>query len=114
MPAVATTCNDALVQPVLCPSVGPCVINVYINYERKFAFVELRTGEAPFFHDYPQVLQRKTYQNGIYLDCPLSDLAHIACPAHLPCCMTPLSICNAFATRNWYSPSMTNHCHTAS
>ena len=24
---------------------GPCVINVYINYERKFAFVELRTGE---------------------------------------------------------------------
>ena len=23
---------------------GPCVINVYINYERKFAFVELRTG----------------------------------------------------------------------
>ena len=24
---------------------GPCVINVYINYERRFAFVELRTGE---------------------------------------------------------------------
>ncbi|DBA82258.1 hypothetical protein WJX79_009108 [Trebouxia sp. C0005] len=24
---------------------GPCVINVYINYERKFAFVELRTVE---------------------------------------------------------------------
>ena len=26
---------------------GPCVINVYINYERKFAFVELRTGVLP-------------------------------------------------------------------
>lgn len=28
-----------------CTAAGPCVINVYINYERKFAFVELRTGE---------------------------------------------------------------------
>ena len=28
---------------------GPCVINVYINYERKFAFVELRTG---IFHSF--------------------------------------------------------------
>lgn len=24
---------------------GPCVVNVYINYEKKFAFVEFRTGE---------------------------------------------------------------------
>lgn len=23
---------------------GACVVNVYINYEKKFAFVELRTG----------------------------------------------------------------------
>jgi hypothetical protein len=26
--------------------VGPSVVNVYINYEKKFAFVEFRTGEA--------------------------------------------------------------------
>ena len=26
---------------------GPCVVNVYINYEKKFAFVELRTGRNP-------------------------------------------------------------------
>lgn len=25
---------------------GPCVVNVYINYEKKFAFVELRTGKS--------------------------------------------------------------------
>ncbi len=24
---------------------GPSVVNVYINYEKKFAFVEFRTGE---------------------------------------------------------------------
>ena len=24
---------------------GPCVVNVYINYEKKFAFVEFRTVE---------------------------------------------------------------------
>lgn len=24
---------------------GPCVVNVYINYEKKFAFVEFRTGK---------------------------------------------------------------------
>ena len=24
---------------------GACVVNVYINYEKKFAFVELRTGK---------------------------------------------------------------------
>lgn len=26
---------------------GPSVVNVYINYEKKFAFVEFRTGEHP-------------------------------------------------------------------
>lgn len=25
---------------------GMCVVNVYVNYEKKFAFVEMRTGEA--------------------------------------------------------------------
>ena len=25
--------------------IGPSVVNVYINYEKKFAFVEFRTGE---------------------------------------------------------------------
>lgn len=33
-----------LVPSAACSAAGPCVINVYINYERKFAFVELRTG----------------------------------------------------------------------
>ena len=27
------------------PPAGPCVVNVYINYEKKFAFVEFRTVE---------------------------------------------------------------------
>ena len=27
---------------------GACVVNVYINYEKKFAFVELRTGGHTF------------------------------------------------------------------
>jgi hypothetical protein len=26
---------------------GPSVVNVYINYEKKFAFVEFRTGVHP-------------------------------------------------------------------
>jgi len=26
---------------------GPGVVNVYINYEKKFAFVEFRTGAMP-------------------------------------------------------------------
>lgn len=38
-PSLAPVCPDS------CGPAGPCVINVYINYERKFAFVELRTGE---------------------------------------------------------------------
>lgn len=39
------TNSSASLCPDSCGSAGPCVINVYINYERKFAFVELRTGE---------------------------------------------------------------------
>ena len=27
---------------------GPAVVNVYINYEKKFAFVECRTGALQF------------------------------------------------------------------
>lgn len=30
---------------------GECVINVYINAEKKFAFVEFRTGEISCFLD---------------------------------------------------------------
>ena len=37
---------SALLQSV--HDAGACAINVYINYERKFAFVELRTGEVAF------------------------------------------------------------------
>lgn len=35
---------------------GPSVVNVYINYEKKFAFVEFRTGKPPHIislHLYP-------------------------------------------------------------
>lgn len=31
--------------PTVPSSAGPCVVNVYINYEKKFAFVEFRTVE---------------------------------------------------------------------
>lgn len=31
-----------ILMPLLCA--GPSVVNVYINYEKKFAFVEFRTG----------------------------------------------------------------------
>lgn len=33
---------------------GPGVVNVYINYEKKFAFVEFRTG-APCHNSTPHV-----------------------------------------------------------
>ena len=38
-------CVAVVGSALLCPCAGPCVVNVYINYEKKFAFVEFRTVE---------------------------------------------------------------------
>lgn len=46
LPFLSFSCSNALAAVGgTTAGPGPCVINVYINYEKKFAFAELRTVE---------------------------------------------------------------------
>ena len=51
---------------------GPGVVNVYINYEKKFAFVEFRTGALPAM--WPRHLQSVLWVLGCIEDLLLQDL----------------------------------------